>query len=119
MTRYNQGYELERQTRAAFERDGFVVWRPGGSLGEADLVAAKPGPYLVLVQVKRGDARLADDWWNDLYRLAQWLRAIPVIADKPSRGQLRLRRIVALHVPRGRAWPCEPFLLDTIGASGQ
>jgi len=119
-----RGIDAERRTRAAFEADGYVVWRPGGSLGEADLIAAKPG-QLVLVQVKVGDARLADKWWNDLYRLATWLDAVPVVADwpdMPRRGKhgpavvstLRLRKITGPHIPHARLWPMRQFLLDEI-----
>jgi hypothetical protein len=115
---YRRGYEAERRTEAAFRADGYVVWRPGGSLGEADLIAAKPR-QLVLVQVKAGEATLADGWWNDLHRLAAWLDAIPVVADWPKRGQLRLRRITGPHHKRSKLWPCRVFLLDEVDAAAR
>ena len=118
MSNYRRGYDAERRTAAAFKADGYVVWRPGGSLGEADLVCAKPG-QLVLVQVKLGTARLADGWWNDLHRLAAWLDAVPVVADWPKRGTLRLRKITGPHARGSRLWPCRDFLLDEIDAAAR
>jgi Holliday junction resolvase len=115
VSNYRRGYDAERRTLAAFKADGYVVWRPGGSLGEADLVCAKPG-QLVLVQVKTGDAKLADKWWNDLYRLAQWLDAVAVVADWPKRGHLRLRKINGPHHRHSKLWPCRQFLMDEIAA---
>jgi hypothetical protein len=113
-----RGYEAERRTRAVFEADGYVVWRPGGSLGPADLIAAKPR-QLVLIQCKAGVAPLADGWWNELHRLAAWLDAVPVIADWPKRGQLRLRKITGPHVPHKQTWPCRQFLLDEVEAAAR
>jgi len=121
MSNYRRGYDCETRTAKAFRADGYVVWRPGGSLGEADLIAAKPR-QLVLVQVKLGEARLADGWWNDLHRLAAWLDAVPVIADWPEwrrghAGPLRLRRIMGPHAPRSRLWPMRAFIMDEIDAA--
>jgi hypothetical protein len=124
MTRYRQGYEFERRTRLAFEADGYVVWRPGGSKSPADLIAAKPG-QLVLIQVKKGEAPLADGWWNDLHRMAAWLNAIPVVADWPKserKGkamELRLRRITGPHSSGSRLWPCRQFLMDEVEAASR
>ena len=108
-----RGYEAERRTAAAFRADGYVCWKSGGSLSPADLVCAKPH-QLILVQVKVGDARLADSWWNDLWRLCAWLDAIPILADWPKRGHLRLRKINGPHSPGSRYWPMRDWLLDEI-----
>jgi Holliday junction resolvase len=118
MTNYRRGYDAERRTRKAFAADGYVVIKSGGSLGPADLVALKPR-HVVLVQVKLGDATLRDGWWNELYRLAAWLDAVPVIADWPKRGNLRLRKITGPHHPRSKHWPMRQFLLDEIDAASR
>lgn len=116
-TAYQRGYYRETLAAAAFGQDGYVVWRPGGSLGLADLVAAKPG-QLVLIQVKSGNARLADGWWNDLYKLAHWLGAVAVVADWPvTRKGMRLREITGPHTPHKQHWPCREFVLDEIAAA--
>lgn len=47
----SRGHDRERQVRVQLEADGFWVIRAAGSLGDADLVAAKPG-RLLLVEVK-------------------------------------------------------------------
>lgn len=113
MSNYTKGYYAEQRTREHFERDGYVVFRPGGSFGPADLVAAKPGQWL-LVQVKTGEAQLQHGWWNDLFELAALLGADAIVADWPKRGQLRLRRITGLHIAHKHDWPCEPFFTDEV-----
>lgn len=113
MTAYTRGLRREKLTAERLRYDGYFVVEARGSHGVADLVALKPGQAL-MVQVKDGDARLDDGWWNDLLSFAQLAGALPIVADWPKRGTLRLRRITGPHRPRSHAWPCEVFLTDQI-----
>lgn len=113
MTAYRRGVYREKATADALRADGYHVIESRGSHGVADLIAVKPGQVL-LVQVKAGDAAFADGWWNDLYGTAVRCGAIPVVADWPGRGRLRLRRITRPHSLRSRDWPCEPFTTDEV-----
>ncbi len=116
-----KGYRAETRCRELLEADGYLVWRSGGSLTCADLVAAKPGEWL-LVQVKSGEARLDHDWVNELFTIADTLsagghagaygRVHAIVADFPVRGKMRLRRISGLHVKFSPSWPVEPFSTD-------
>jgi Holliday junction resolvase len=111
---YRRGTEAEKRTARRLEADGYHVTESRGSHGVADLVALKRGQVL-LVQVKTGnadDGALADGWWNDLYGTALRCGAVPVVADWPKRGTLRLRRITGPHNLRSHRWPCEPFITD-------
>lgn len=118
MTAYRRGLYREVQTAAALMDDGYLVVASRGSHGVADLVAVKTGQVLA-IQVKSGDAVLRDDWWNGLYEAATAHGAIPVIADWPKRGVLRLRRITGPHVPRTQRWPCESFRTDEVDAGAE
>lgn len=113
MTSYRRGVYREMQTAAALIDDGYFVMTSRGSHGPADLVAIKIGQVLA-VQVKTGDAGLRDTWFNELFATATEHGAIPIIADWPKRGTLRLRRITGRHSPRSPRWPVEPFATDEI-----
>jgi Holliday junction resolvase len=113
MTSYRRGVYREMQTAAALMDDGYMVLTSRGSHGVADLVAIKLGQVLA-VQVKTGDAELRDTWFNELFAVATEHGAIPIIADWPKRGTLRLRRITGRHAPRSPRWPVEPFTTDEI-----
>jgi Holliday junction resolvase len=114
MTAYRRGIYREERTADRLRSDGYLVMRAPGSHGQPDLVAIKPGQVLAL-QVKAGTARLDGDWWNELYAVALRAGAIPLVADWPSRGVLRLRRITGPHAPRSKHWPCVPFVVDELG----
>jgi hypothetical protein len=120
-TPYRAGYEAEKRVAHRLRADGYLVLESRGSHGAADLVAAKPGQVL-LVQVKKGEARLDGQWWNELWRSACIADAVPVVADflpPPGkvRGVLRLRRILGPHAHRSKYWPCQPFETDEIDRS--
>lgn len=110
---YRRGTEREKRTADRLRADGYYVVESRGSHGVADLAAIKPGQVL-LIQVKSGDARLEDGWWNDLHRAARSCGALAIVADWPKRGRLRLRRITAPHVPRSPLWACVPFTADQV-----
>jgi hypothetical protein len=125
----DKGRRAERRVQTMLTMDGYYVIKSGGSFGPADLVAAKPGEWL-LVQVKAGGARLDHEWFNQLYHLATflsggshagaWNRVLAIIADFPypepgwKNGQMRLRKIIAPHVKFLHTWPVAPFRTDEV-----
>lgn len=117
MTAYQRGLRREKLTAGRLRDDGYFVIESRGSHGVADLAALKTGQAL-MVQVKNGDATLSHEGWNSLYEAARLAGAVPVVADWPKRGTLRLRRITGRHAPRSRSWPCKPFTTDEAAESG-
>jgi hypothetical protein len=114
-TAYRRGYAAERRTAELLAAEGYLVMQSRGSHGVADLAAIKPGQVL-LIQVKLGEAILADGWFNDLYAAALDSGALAIIADYPKRGRLRLRLITGWHAPRSKHWPTLPFVTDEVTA---
>jgi Holliday junction resolvase len=112
VTAYRRGVYAEKTVAAMLRGDGYEVIESRGSHGVADLAAIKAGQEVLWVQVKAGDARLADDWFNALWRQAEQTRAAAIVADMPRRGMVRLRRITGPHAPRSQNWPMEPFTTD-------
>jgi Holliday junction resolvase len=113
VTGYARGVYAEKRTADQLRADGYYVMESRGSHGVADLLAVKPGQVL-LVQVKRGEARLDDEWWNALAAAAAKAGALAIVADWPKRGHLRLRQITGTHRPRSKLWPCAPFVTDEL-----
>jgi Holliday junction resolvase len=111
VTAYRRGAYREKRAAELLRGDGYYVVESRGSHGVADLMAAKVGQVL-LVQVKTGEARLDDDWWNGLHEAATGCGGLAIVADWPRRGRLRLRRITGRHVARSKFWPLEPFTTD-------
>jgi hypothetical protein len=123
------GQSAESRAKAALEADGYLVWKSARSLTVADLIAAKPGEWL-LVQVKGGAKPMTHDDWNQLYEIAMMLSAgghagavmqvRAIVADWPDRtttrwGRIRYRLITGRHVTSTRTWPTEPFSTDIEG----
>lgn len=117
MSGYARGVAAEKRTAAQLRKDGYFVVESRGSHGVADLLACKPGQVL-LVQVKTGEGRLDGAWWNDLHDAASRAGALPIVADWPKRGHLRLRQITGQHQPRSKLWPCALFVTDEVEAGG-
>ena len=113
MTAYQRGLYREQQCMMRLEAEGYLVMRAPGSHGQPDVVAVKPGQVLA-VQVKAGNARLDHGWFNQLYSTALRAGAVPIVADFPKRGQMRLRRITSLHRANSHHWPLEPFSTDQV-----
>jgi Holliday junction resolvase len=107
-----RGHAFEREVAKRLRGQGWEVVHSGGSLGQSDLVALKPGTVL-LIQCKGGAKRMTHDEWNDLYGLAKRLGVVAIVADRPARGVYRYRRIVAEHVALSHAWPWRVFGIDT------
>ena len=121
-----RGQSAEGRCKGALQHDGYLVWKSARSLTVADLIAAKPGEWL-LVQVKGGAKAMTSSDWNELFQIALTLsagghggaftRVHAIIADWPERtqfrwGPMRLRRISGRHVPHSEVWPTEPFSTD-------
>lgn len=113
MTHYRRGYTFETAIRADLESDGYWTIRAAGSHGLADVIAIKPGQTLA-VQAKLGP--MPHDEWNALYRLCTEFGMVPLVADKPKRGQIRYRRITGEHVARSHSWPCEQWAAEGMAA---
>jgi len=80
-----RGTAFERKVAERLTADGYLVIRAAGSHGAADLVAVKTGQVL-FVQVKLGGAgACAPAEWNEFFRLATSVGALPVLAYRPGR----------------------------------
>jgi Holliday junction resolvase len=108
---YRRGVYREKRTAEQLAKDGYLCVESRGSHGVCDVLAVKLGQVLA-VQVKSGDSELRGKWINALFEAATAHGAIPLVADWPKRGQLRLRRITGLHRDRSPYWPLEPFTTD-------
>jgi len=84
VTSYRRGLYREKETAARLGGDGYFVMESRGSHGPCDLLAVKIGQVLAL-QVKAGEADLAHEWVNELYRLSMACGMIPLVADWPKR----------------------------------
>ncbi len=117
MTAYSQGVYREKKVADYLRSEGYFCMESRGSHGPADVIGLKLGQVL-LVQVKTGNTdingALRDTWWNELYHLAGSLGAVPVLADTPSFGKLRLRRLAREHEPMSRRWWFAPFHTDEV-----
>lgn len=87
----NRGHQRERQVRALLEQQDYWVCRAAGSLGDADLVALKPG-LRWLIEVKSTAAGPFHSFGPaDRERLrfaADLAGATPMLAWWPPRGKL-------------------------------
>ena len=87
------GVRRERQVRDVLAKQDWIVFRPGASLGCADLVALKDGNRPMLVQVKGSSVSPYNDFGPAerlrLVLTAKLAGATPVLAWYPPRGQLR------------------------------
>lgn len=108
-SRYSYGAALEYRVRDHLEQEGYYVIRSAGSGGVADLVALDmyvPAPP-VMIQVKRVKGTMSVDAWNHLFRTANAVGAIPVLAvEHPTKALVySLQRITAPRKPRRQAAP--------------
>lgn len=95
-----RGDYLERQTRAALEAYGWVVYRSAGSLGVGDLVALRADMRPLIVQCKTG-GRIDPEERRALVTECSKAGARPILACRTRRGY------VDIHVVRleGRLLP--------------
>lgn len=111
------GTYFERVVRADLERNGYWTVRSAGSHGCADIVALKYRQVL-LVQCKSATKPPEHAGWNELYRTARRVHAVPLWVDKPGRGKIRYRWIMGIHSPSSRDWPSLPWTPDDVLAPG-
>ena len=112
MSAYERGNAFERRVAGQLRDEGYMVWQTRGSKSATDLIAAKAG-QLVLVQVKAGAEPISGAGWNALRTLAEYVGAVPVVADRSGRA-IRYRRITGWHRPHSQHWPAEPFRTDEL-----
>lgn len=80
-----RGTAFERKVAEKLTTDGYLIIRAAGSHGAADLVAVKTGQVL-FVQVKLGGAGACSPAeWNEFFRLATSVGALPILAYRPGR----------------------------------
>ena len=92
VSNYARGATFERKIMADLENEGWVVIRSAASHGTTDLVALKEGKIPLLIQCKI-NCRLDPDEWNGLMDDAEKGGAIPLLIERPKRGQVRAWRL--------------------------
>jgi Holliday junction resolvase len=89
---YNRGRATEYRVMELLRVEGWVVGRSAGSHSPVDIFAAKEGRVL-LVQVKRGTARVKKDELTELVKWAEAFRADAEVWHFKGRGKLEKRRV--------------------------
>lgn len=88
-----KGSARERRVKELMIRYGWVVYKAGGSLGNADLVALRADVYPLLIQVKGTAAGPFSGFPpHERYLLEKEARkagAVPLLAHWPPRGSLK------------------------------
>ena len=107
MSTVRAGGDLERAVKKDLEINGYFAMKSGGSRGKADVMAAKPAE-LLLVQCKK-DGVMGPGDRHDLYVLASWLGAVPLMASWRKDG--RKARTIAYTRLHG-AVPPTPWTPD-------
>lgn len=107
MSKYRNGRAFEYKVRDVLKDRGYFVVRSAGSKSPADLIAINSKGVL-LVQCKRS-GRLGIAEWNQLYELAESVKAIPLMVEIPCRGHLAFWCLVAGKDGSRRNQPMEPY----------
>lgn len=89
-----RGDYFERQVRDALTRYGWLVVRPGGSRGPADLVALRDGSTPLLVQCKLS-GRIDPAERRALRDAAEYAGARAIVAKRVRRGWVHLGCVAA------------------------
>lgn len=109
------GIRFERKVGTALRDDGYRTNRGAGSKGFADFVAVKPGQQLFVACKLSGICSATE--WDDLFEVASWVGAVPVLAVNGPRGRgvdyWRLTGRKVARAPMGRQ-PAERFLTDEV-----
>lgn len=107
MSKYRNGRAFEYKVRDALKARGYFVLRSAGSKSPVDL-AALSHTGILLVQCKRS-GRLGIAEWNQLYELAESVKAIPLMVEVPCRGHLAFWRLISGKDGSRRNQPMEPY----------
>jgi Holliday junction resolvase len=94
VTQYQRGVSKEYRAMELLREDGWVVARSAGSHSPVDVFAAKLGATL-LVQVKKGKARMKAEEAKELVKWAEAFNADAEIWHFKGRGHLVKRRLRA------------------------
>jgi hypothetical protein len=86
MTNYKNGRAVEYRVRDKLQLVGYIVFRPGGSRGAADLIAFDTNGDPVLIQVKKNsNGTISPAERGKLLALARLCgNAVPVVAYRPA-----------------------------------
>lgn len=106
---YRLGRQFEYRVRDDLKRAGFLALRSPRSAGPFDLIAVRQGCVL-LVQCKIG-GYIPPSEWNELYRLAASVGAIPILAARGGFRDLGYWKITSEKATNGskQHQPREPF----------
>jgi Holliday junction resolvase len=94
VTQYERGRSKEYKAMELLRTDGWVVARSAGSHSPVDIFAAKLGSTL-LIQVKKGKARMKVEEAKELVKWAEAFNADAEIWHFKGRGHLEKRRLRA------------------------
>jgi Holliday junction resolvase len=89
----DRGDYFERTTRRALEAHGWVVIRAGGSLGPADLWAARNGSTMLMVACKL-NGTIPPKERESLRQAAHQAGARPLMATRSKRGWVDLKLVL-------------------------
>jgi Holliday junction resolvase len=109
-----RGASFERKVADLLESDGYLVIRAAGSHGAADLVALKLGQVL-FVQCKL-NGRCDPSEWNEFFRLAAQVGALPLIAYRPGRQGVAYRLLTGPKDVAGKRSPAVSWSPDEVAA---
>jgi len=94
VTQYQRGIAKEYAVMTMLRKDGWVVARSAGSHGPVDLIAARSG-FTLLIQVKKGKARMKPAEAKELVKWAEAFNADAEIWHFKGRGHMEKRRVFA------------------------
>jgi len=101
---YSRGASFERKVAELLRAQGYIVYRSAGSHGASDLICLRArlggGAEVAFVQAKTNGVMSPADR-RALVEEARIAGAMPVIADRPKRGVIRLRRVLIDGYSRG------------------
>ena len=97
-TAYEVGRRFEYRTRDYLQKLGYVVCRSPQSRSPYDLIAV--GKHVVMLVQCKVDSYIPPAEWNELYRLAHSVHAVPVLVGKDSKRRLQFWQ---LHDEKGKS----------------
>lgn len=107
LSKYRLGRYVEYRVRDSLRKLGYFVLRSPRSKGPVDLVALKRG-VVILLQCKRSMVMGVAEW-NAIYRIAESIGAIAVVAGTPTGKGTVYQRLLGEKDGSKRRQPMEPF----------